>query len=135
MQSPSSSLCANHGFTLIEVMLSLVILGIGVMSIVALQACNTAYNNSARRQTQAYAWAVDRVERLRALPSGHEDLGVSGSPHEDSVKVGGSTVYSVKWIVTDNGAKVPDTKKVDVIIQCNGRDIAKLTFIRTQSAI
>lgn len=37
MKTPSLSLHANHGFTLVEVMLALVILGIGILSIVALQ--------------------------------------------------------------------------------------------------
>lgn len=135
MQTPFPSLRANHGFTLVEVMLALVIFGIGILSIVALQARNMAYNSSARRQTQGYAWAVDRVERLRALPYGHADLNVTGNPHADSVKVDGNTMYSLKWMVTDNAANVPDTKKIDVTIQWNGRDVSNLTFIRTQSAI
>lgn len=135
MQTHSHTLRTQHGFTLIEVMMAMVILGIGIMSIVALQTRDTAYNNSSRRQTQGYTWAMDRVERLRAISYAHASLNVTGSPYSDTIKVAGKTVYSLKWTVTDNTANVPDTKKVDVAIQWNGHDISNITFIRTRSAI
>ncbi|WP_319585226.1 type IV pilus modification protein PilV [uncultured Desulfobulbus sp.] len=135
MQNPFSKMRSQQGFTLIEVLMAMVILGIGIMSIVALQTQDMTFNNSSRRQTQGSTWAMDRVERLRSLPYTDAALSVAGNPHTENIQVGGKTVYSLRWIVSDNTANVPDTKKVDVTIQSNGRNVSSLTFIRTLSAI
>ena len=118
----------QQGFTLIEVMMAMVILGIGIMSIVALQTRDTMYNNSSRRQTQAYTWALDRVERLRALP--YTDTDLTTSSHSES-----QSPYTVQWVVSDNTAKVADTKKVEVTVLWNGKAISAVTFTRTRSSI
>lgn len=120
----------QQGFTLIEVMMAMVILGIGIMSIVALQTRDTMYNNSSRRQTQAYTWATDRVERLRALPYTDADLNVSATPHTES-----QSPYTVQWVVSNNAANVADTKKVDVTVLLNGKALSTITFTRTMSSI
>jgi len=118
----------QQGFTLIEVMMAMVILGIGIMSIVALQTRDTMYNNSSRRQTQAYTWAMDRVERLRALPYTDGDL--TTSSHSET-----QSPYTVQWVVSDNTANVADTKKVAVTVLWNGNAISTVTFTKTLSAI
>lgn len=118
----------QQGFTLIEVMMAMVILGIGIMSIVALQTRDTMYNNSSRRQTQAYTWATDRVERLRALP--YTDADLTTSSHSET-----QSPYTVQWVVSDNTAKVADTKKVEVTVLWNGKAISAVTFTRTRSSI
>ena len=118
----------QQGFTLIEVMMAMVILGIGIMSIVALQTRDTMYNNSSRRQTQAYACAMDRVERLRALPYTDGDLTISSHSETQSP-------YTVQWVVSDNTTKVADTKKVAVTVLWNGKAISAVTFTRTRSSI
>jgi type IV pilus assembly protein PilV len=130
MQKKSMLWQCQRGFTLIEVMIAMVILGIGIMSIVALQTADMAYNNSSRRQTQSYTWAMDRVERLRGIKYADADLSVAGNPH---VQTEGP--YSVQWTVTDNSANIPNTKRVNVNVQWNGRQVATIVFTRTQSSI
>lgn len=120
----------QQGFTLIEVMMAMVILGIGIMSIVALQTRDSMYNNSSRRQTQAYTWAMDRVERLRALPYTDADLVVSATQKSAS-----QPPYTVRWLVSDNTANVSGTKKVDVTVLWNNSTISTVSFTRTQSSI
>lgn len=120
----------QHGFTLLEVMMAMVILGIGIMSIVALQARDTLYNNSARRQTQAYTWAMDRIERLRAVSYSSADLTVSATPHSVA-----QAPYTVRWTVADNTTNVPDTKKIDVSILWNNQTVSKITFTRTKDSL
>jgi type IV pilus modification protein PilV len=119
---------SQGGFTLIEVMMAMVILGIGIMSIVALQTGDMAYNNSSRRQTQGYTWAMDRVERLRSIKYTNADLNISAHSKAEGP-------YSVKWTVSDNSANIPNTKKVDVRVEWNGNPIATIAFTRTQSSI
>lgn len=128
MQYLNDNQARQQGFTLIEVMMAMVILGIGIMSIVALQTRDTMYNNSSRRQTQAYTWAMDRVERLRALPYTDGDLTISSHSETQSP-------YTVQWVVSDNTTKVADTKKVAVTVLWNGKSISVITFTRTKSSI
>lgn len=128
MQYLNDNQTRQQGFTLIEVMMAMVILGIGIMSIVALQTRDTMYNNSSRRQTQAYTWAMDRVERLRALPYTDGDLAISSHSETQSP-------YTVQWVVSDNTTKVADTKKVAVTVLWNGKAISAIAFTRTKSSI
>nr|WP_320012045.1 prepilin-type N-terminal cleavage/methylation domain-containing protein [uncultured Desulfobulbus sp.] len=118
------------GFTLIEVTMAMVILGVGIMSIVALQTRDMMYNNNSRRQAEAYTWAMDRIEHLRALSYTDTDLGVSATE-----KTASEGPYSIRWLVSDNSTDVANTKKVDVTVFWNNNEISKLTFTRTQSSI
>ncbi len=128
MQQMNDKQIRQQGFTLIEVMMAMVILGVGIMSIVALQTRDTMYNNSSRRQTQAYTWAMDRVERLRSLSYTNADL--TTASHSET-----NAPYTVQWVVSDNTLKVADTKKVDVTVFWNGNAISTITFTRTRSSI
>ena len=119
----------QRGFTLLEVSMAMVILGIGIMSIVALQTRDAMYNNSSRRQTQAYTWAMDKVEQLRALKYADAKLALNYNGTDTQGP------YTVRWSVTNNAANVPDTKKVDVTVLWNNRTLSTLSFTRTQSSI
>jgi len=130
MKQSAKLITGQRGFTLLEVSIAMAILGIGIMSIVALQTRDMMYNNSSRRQTEAYTWAMDRVERLRAIAYTDSDLAVSGSQKTET-----EGAYSVRWLVSDNTANVPDTKKIDVTVLWNNNVISTLSFTRTRSAI
>lgn len=56
----------QQGFTLIEVLLAVVILGIGLLGIVTLQARSLQYNQQAYLYSQASFLANDIAERMRA---------------------------------------------------------------------
>lgn len=128
MLNSFSPMRSQQGFTLIEVMMAMVILGIGIMSIVALQTQDMAYNNSSRRQTQGSTWAMDRIEQLRSVPYGDANLSVGNHNANQGP-------YSLSWKVEDNDAKVLDTKKVTVTTSWNNRAVSSVIFIRTKSAI
>jgi len=55
-----------NGFTLLEVMISLLILSIGLLGIAALQANSLKTNHGAYQRTQAIFLAYDMMDRLRA---------------------------------------------------------------------
>ena len=77
-----------RGFTLTEVLVTLVVLGIGLLGLAGLQARSLQHNNNAYQRTQATFLAYDILDRMRANPVGIEEgrynsietWALSGSP-------------------------------------------------------
>lgn len=59
---------ASAGFTLIEVMITVFIVAVGLLSVAGLQALSKKSNFDAIQRTQAAALAQDLIERMRANP-------------------------------------------------------------------
>ena len=55
-----------RGFTLLEVLISVVILGIGVIGIASLQITSSVYNESSLHRSHSSALARELLERMRA---------------------------------------------------------------------
>ncbi|HID70355.1 MAG TPA: prepilin-type N-terminal cleavage/methylation domain-containing protein [Desulfobacterales bacterium] len=139
----------QDGFTLIEVMFALVILGIGIFAIVAQQTNNMSFNSSSKRQTEGYTWAMDKIERLLVAPyppPAGGDLTVQGSPNSppaapdghvpNAVDAAMMVPYTLEWDVeacdgANNTPTIPNASKVSVFLRWNARDVANVTFIRT----
>lgn len=161
MRTRSGPLQSEDGFTLIEMMMALVILGIGIMSVVGLQTRDMAYNNTSRHQTQGYTLAMAWMEQLRGLPYGDDNLIMDQSYCLDFQKTDpefedcphppeGSPFYNqyeeyryvVHWEVKNNTAIIPNTKRVEVQVKRRWRDpntgevkevdVADVSFIRTE---
>ncbi len=58
----------NSGFTLIEVLVSIAILGVGILGVAALQIASTQNNSDAYLRSQAVFLAYDIADRMRANP-------------------------------------------------------------------
>jgi len=56
----------QHGFTLLEVLIAVVVLSIGLLGLAGLQASGLAQNNTAYQRTQATLLAYDMLDRMRA---------------------------------------------------------------------
>ena len=68
---PASGACRNQGgFTLIEVLVSAIILAIGLVGVAALQALALQNNQSAFMRSQATTLAYDLADRLRSNVDG-----------------------------------------------------------------
>lgn len=117
----------QEGFTLIEVVMGMVILGIGIFSIAALQTRNMNLNTSSKKQTEGYTWAMDHVEQLLVAPYDTDPLIAVGGP---TTVVQGP--YNVVWSVLDNTANIPNSRLVNVAINWNNRQVAALNFTRTR---
>ncbi len=129
----------QQGFTLIEVMMAMVILGIGVFAIVGLQVRNVSHNTNSKKQTEGYTWAMDQVEHLLALRYTHTDLNLKGDPAV--IGDGSNTIrgpYVVEWDVQNNGTgglgNVNNSKHVHVSVRWNTREVAQLDFTRVESS-
>lgn len=71
----------QHGFTLIEVLISALILSIGLLGLAGLQSKALRYNTSAYMVTQATSLAYQIADRMRANPAGDYTLANLGSSH------------------------------------------------------
>lgn len=58
------------GFTLIEILVTIVILSIGLLGIAGMQASSLRNNHAAYTKTQAANLAMDMADRIRANPDG-----------------------------------------------------------------
>ena len=127
-----------------EVMMAMVILGIGILAIVGLQVKNMTYNNSSKKQTEGYTWAMDQVENLLNCPYGDTNLNIQGSP---TVVGDGHIVsqgpYTVEWDVQNNGintgpaprlGNIDNTKRVHISVRWNNQQVAQLDYTRAQAS-
>jgi len=129
----------QEGFTLIEVMMAMVILGIGIFAIVGLQTRNMTHNSNSKKQTEGYTWAMDQVEALLALGYADPNLQPQGDP---AVVGDGYTVaqgpYVVEWDVQNNGTgglgNLDNSKRVYVSVRWNAREVAQVDFTRVQNS-
>jgi len=62
--------CRQAGFSLIEILVTLVVLSIGLLGIAGMQASGLRNNHAAYTKTQATNLAMDMAERIRANPQG-----------------------------------------------------------------
>jgi type IV pilus assembly protein PilV len=74
----------QHGFSLLEVLIALLVLSIGLLGLAALQAVSLKANHSAYTRTQAIYLAYDIIDRIKAnrnqALSGEYDLAMNASP-------------------------------------------------------
>ena len=62
----SSIMSRPAGFTLIEVMISVLVMSIGLLGLASLQVTSLRFNNDSSAQTQAAYLASDMADRMRA---------------------------------------------------------------------
>jgi prepilin-type N-terminal cleavage/methylation domain-containing protein len=103
---------SNRGFTLVEMMIALVLFGVGMMALAQVLPRGLSVRDKARRMTVATSMAQEEVERLRNLPFNHADL--AGGAHDDpNNPIDGA--YGRQWVVQDN-TPVTDMKHVTVTV-------------------
>lgn len=124
----------QKGITLIEVMISMVILGMGLLSVGVLQTSNMARNTSSKKSTEGYTWIMDRVERILLEDySTSSDLTVGDGHTPDSTDSAMILPYTMEWDV-DNSATINNAKEITVYIDWNDQEVANVKFIRTETS-
>jgi type IV pilus assembly protein PilV len=82
MKSPMKH--SNSGFTLLEILVSLVILAIGLLGLAGLQAAGLKNNHSAYHRSQATQLSYDMADRMRVNVAGISFY-VAGTPAASAV--------------------------------------------------
>jgi prepilin-type N-terminal cleavage/methylation domain-containing protein len=102
----------RRGFTLVEMMIALVLFGLGMMALAQALPNGLSVRDKARRMSVATSMAQEEVERLRDLPWTHADLdaGVHQDP-ENPV----DNAFRRSWQVQTD-TPVTDMKRVSVTV-------------------
>jgi len=87
--SSRRTLAGQNGFSLIEVLVSTLVLTVGILGVAAMQMMSFQTNQSAYMRSQAVYLAQDMLDRIRANPDGYRN----------------TTVYNA--VDTDNGSTIP----------------------------
>jgi prepilin-type N-terminal cleavage/methylation domain-containing protein len=122
----------DHGFTLIEVMVALVIFATGMLALALCIPMATKRVMKAGTQTRASSIASEVAEELLTVPYGDGDL--TAGTHDDPANPHDG-VYYVRWIVVDN-APAANCKRITV--QVSRQSVtkpaeAKLVIVTAQS--
>ena len=112
----------NQGYTIIEVLIAMSIFAIGFLAVAKMEIMSINQNAHARMQTEATVKAVDRLERLMALPYDHTDLNELSNPHRVM-----SEGYKVEWIVEDD-VPINATKSVKITVSAENRNSRPISF-------
>ncbi len=80
----------SNGFTLIEVLVTLVILSISLLALAALMGTTTKSNSYGGHITEAATFAQDKLEQLRVIPWGSIPMG----PSSDQISGPTGTQYT-----------------------------------------
>lgn len=105
----------RDGFSLVEVLISLVILAVGLLGLAALHVSAIRTNSSNRELSYATLLMQKKLEELKALPFNSTSLN-SNVVHSEGVIDEKGTFYLVRWIVDDN---IPDEGFKTIIVQVN----------------
>lgn len=108
----------SSGFSLIEVLISLVILAISLLALAGLMTTTTKNNAFGGRLTEAATLAQDKLEELRAMSWG------SVSNSSDSVTSSTGITYARRWEINDTGA----LKEIEITISWNDPTRRSLSF-------
>lgn len=88
----------TRGFTLVEVLVALLVLGIGLLGVAGLQSATLGLNHGSYLRSQATILSQDIVDRMRANPSatsdGTYDQGTA-STHANCEMAGGCSVQEM----------------------------------------
>lgn len=102
----------QRGFTMVEMMIALVLFGVGMMALAQVLPNGLSVRDKARRMSVATSMAQEEIERLRDLPYNHQDL--AGGTHTDPDNPV-DDAYRRSWEVqADN--PVIDMKRVAVTV-------------------
>ncbi|HYA39103.1 MAG TPA: type IV pilus modification protein PilV [Candidatus Methylomirabilis sp.] len=97
----------NGGFTLVEVLVSLVVLAIGLLGLAMLQTTGLRYNTNSYSRTQATYMAYDLAERMRAnvpgFQAGDYDVGQTTAGNLDNASNSNYSCNSNQNCTCDTG--------------------------------
>ena len=110
----------QSGFTLIEVLISIGILGVGIMAISLMQAHFTGGNSQSRQFIRATDIAMNQIETLSNITD-LSDTDLDSGNHTETIDTY-ERDYTLSWTVTNNG---DGTLSVDVSVSWNDNGVVR----------
>ena len=117
----------GNGFTLIEVVAGLMILGIGLLAIASMQITSIKSGNFSSHVTQATFFAQDKLEYLKNLSYSDPDLS-SGQHTEDTIP---GTLFSRRVQIAEDAGN--SMKTITVTVQWTDRESHSISFSTIRS--
>lgn len=105
----------KDGYTLIEVLIALTIFAVGMLALAGMQTSAIRMNSTAGELTNLGTRAMDKIEKLSALPYVHPLLDSAGNPHQEV-----SRDYTISWTVIDD-KPVTNIKNITVTVTRQGK--------------
>ena len=119
----------SKGFTLIEVLISLVILAISLLALAGLMTTSTRNTASGGRLTEAATFAQDKLEELRAMS--WESIPLNQTSADSPISRPGIQ-YDRSWTARPNASNA-DIKEIDVTISWTDATSHSLRFFSALS--
>ncbi len=115
---------SNKGFTIMETMVALSLLGVGMMAMTAMQIKSMSSTTTSEIITQSSIKGLDIYEKLVA--KSYDNI-TSDSTTED--------IYTVKWDVSAADTPIPNTKTITITMQTTrgGTRNEELSFVYYKS--
>ena len=114
---------SNTGLTLVEVLATMVVMGIVSMGTTSLMVHSTAMVSNNARYSQAVAFAQQATEDLRAVPYDNMATGAQ-------VLTAGATSYTVSTTVTDDAPAI-GMKTIVVSVAWDNKGVTKSYALET----
>ena len=130
---------AEHGFSLLEILVASTILTVGLLSLAQLLAMAVTANASAGTATHAALLAAQKIEDLRAEPweslEGHtgefvDHLDRAGTALEGAAAI---AAFTRQWSVEPLRGDPANTVVIQVIVRTE-RDDTRIVTVRTRTA-
>lgn len=101
MTSPLGMPAGQRGMSLIEILIAVLIFGVGMLGIAAMQATALRNGQTSMQQSQAVIEANAMMDAMRANPNGSYGMGMASSPC--TPPAAGSTVatHDKNWWITN----------------------------------
>ena len=99
----------EEGFTLIEIMITLVLLSIGLVALAGLQVSAIKGNALSKRMTTAVSIANQKIEQLK-------DTSYANILSESSTQVTQSNMRFTRQVMVTNNSPLANTKTVNVTV-------------------
>jgi type IV pilus assembly protein PilV len=104
-----SSMSVEEGFTLIEIMITLVILSIGIFALAGLQVSAIKGNAFSKRMTAAVSIANQKLEQIK-------DTAYANILSESSTQITQSNLQFTRQVTVTNNSPLANTKTVNVTV-------------------
>lgn len=114
---------AQHGFSLIEVLVAMLILAIGLLGLAALQTQGVRFNHDAHVRTSATVLAYDIVDKMRLNRANRADYTTANFPLREDEPAGGYTNTDPPYNCTGADAMVASVA-TDLACWLNGIELA-----------